>query len=127
MKPFLRPQRPKDTIEGRQPGSGNGKDYVVIDGMPIGRIYADRLPSGEKWLWFLHILRATPNQGIADTLEDAKAALRTAIAATEATCDSRPPAQLLAIFDRSQAFGSDRSLPGSDLRAAVGCRSYWAN
>ena len=25
--------------------------------------------------WFLHILRATPNQGIADTLEEAKAAL----------------------------------------------------
>jgi hypothetical protein len=46
-----------------------------FDGTPIGRIYADRLPSGEKWLWFLHILRATPNQGIADTLEDAKAAL----------------------------------------------------
>jgi hypothetical protein len=59
----------------RQPGSGNDKDYVVIDGTPIGRIYADRLPSGEKWLWFLHILRATPNQGIADTLEDAKAGL----------------------------------------------------
>jgi hypothetical protein len=39
------------------------------------RIHADRLPSGEKWLWFLHILRATPNKGVADTLEDAKAAL----------------------------------------------------
>jgi hypothetical protein len=46
---------------------------VVIDGTPIGRIYADRLPSGKKWLWFLHILRATPKQGIA--AEEAKAAL----------------------------------------------------
>jgi hypothetical protein len=54
---------------------GSDKEYAIIDGTPIGRIYADRLPSGEKWLWFLHILRATPNQGIADTLEDAKAAL----------------------------------------------------
>jgi hypothetical protein len=72
MKLFL---RPTNDTPGRQPGSGSDKDYVVIDGTPIGRIYADRLPSGEKWLWFLHILRATPNQGIADTLEDAKAAL----------------------------------------------------
>jgi hypothetical protein len=74
MKLFLRPHR-DDDAQGRQPNAGNDKDYAVIDGTPIGRIYADRLPSGEKWLWFLHILRATPNQGIADTLEDAKAAL----------------------------------------------------
>jgi hypothetical protein len=76
VKLFLRPHRSNDTVRGPQPTSGNDRDYVVIDGTPIGRIYADRLPSGEKWLWFLHILRATPNQGIADTpLENAKAAL----------------------------------------------------
>jgi hypothetical protein len=72
VKLLLRTQR---AIQGRQPGSWNDKDYVVIDGTPIGHIYADRLPSGEKWLWFLHILRATPNKGVADTLKDAKAAL----------------------------------------------------
>jgi hypothetical protein len=75
MRLYLRTQRANDTIQGRRPGSWNDKDYVVIDGTPIGRIYADRLPSGEKWLWFLHILRATPNQGVANTLEEAKAAL----------------------------------------------------
>jgi hypothetical protein len=74
MKLYLRPQRADDT-PGRHPNSGNDRDDVVIDGTPIRRIYVDRLPNGEKWLWFLHILRATPNQCIADTLEDAKAAL----------------------------------------------------
>jgi hypothetical protein len=39
------------------------------------RSAAYRLPGGEKWLWFLHILRASPNKGVADTLEEAKAAL----------------------------------------------------
>jgi hypothetical protein len=75
MKLLLRTQRANDTIQGRRPGSWNDKDYVVINGTPIGRIYANRLPSGEKWLWFLHIVRASPNTGIADTLEEAKAAL----------------------------------------------------
>jgi hypothetical protein len=60
MKLFLRPHR-DDDAPGRQPNAGNDKDYVVIDGTPIGRIYADRLQSGEKWLWFLHMLRASPN------------------------------------------------------------------
>jgi hypothetical protein len=32
MKLFLRPQPTNETIQGRQPGSGNDKDYVVIDG-----------------------------------------------------------------------------------------------
>jgi hypothetical protein len=72
---FPATQRANDTIQGRQPGSWNDKDYVVIDGTPIGRIYADRLPGGEKWLWFLHILRASPNKRVADTLEEAKTAL----------------------------------------------------
>src|ERR1700722_2519639 len=89
MKLFLRPQPTNETIQGPQPASGNDKDYVVIDGTPIGRIYADRLPSGEKWLWFLHILRATPNQGIADTLEDAKAALADSYRRHAVTCGNR--------------------------------------
>jgi hypothetical protein len=59
-------QRANDSIQGRQPGSWNDKDYVVIDGTPIGRIYADRLPSGEKWLWFLHILRDPEPRGRRD-------------------------------------------------------------
>jgi hypothetical protein len=75
MKLFLRTQRANDTIQGRQPDSRNDNDYVVIDGTPIGRIYADQLPDAEKWLWFLHIVRASPNAGIADTLEEAKTAL----------------------------------------------------
>jgi hypothetical protein len=31
MKLFLRTQPANDTIQGRQPGSWNDKDYVVID------------------------------------------------------------------------------------------------
>jgi hypothetical protein len=85
MRLFLRPQRANDT-PGRQPGSGSDNDYVVIDGTPIDRIYADRLPSGEKWLRFLHILRATPNQGVAIRSKRRRSPRRTVIDDTPVTC-----------------------------------------
>jgi len=34
------------------------------------------VPAGVKWLWFLQVVEAPlPNKGIADTLDEAKAAL----------------------------------------------------
>jgi hypothetical protein len=69
--------------------SGNGNsfdwgedDYAVVDETQvvderqIGRIYKERVPAGVKWLWFLQVVEAPlPNKGIADTLDEAKAAL----------------------------------------------------
>jgi hypothetical protein len=56
-------------------------DYAVVDETQvyetqIGRIYKERVPAGVKWLWFLQVVEAPlPNKGIADTLDEAKAAL----------------------------------------------------
>jgi len=48
----------------------------VVDERQIGRIYKERVPAGVKWLWFLQVVEAPlPNKGIADTLDEAKAAL----------------------------------------------------
>jgi hypothetical protein len=42
----------------------------------VRRIYAERIHGEMKWLWFLPTMPApAPNQGTADTLDEAKAAL----------------------------------------------------
>jgi hypothetical protein len=47
----------------------------AVDETQIGQIYKERTPEGVKWLWSLQVARApSPNQGIADTLDEAKAA-----------------------------------------------------
>ena len=47
----------------------------------IGRIYLEKLPAGDMWRWFLHIRPAPlPRQGIADSLDEAKAEIREAYA-----------------------------------------------
>ena len=75
MTIFLRKQQVHDVIEGRKPGPWSEDDYAVVDGTLIGRTYKERLPVGEKWRWFLQVMGAQPNSGIADTLEEAKAQL----------------------------------------------------
>jgi hypothetical protein len=51
-----------------------------------GRIYKERIHGDPKWLRFLQTVPARPpNQGIADTLDEAKAALANALRAGEAT------------------------------------------
>jgi hypothetical protein len=79
---ILRKQRAQDRIKGRYLFDWGEDDYVVIDDTQavdetqIGRIYKERTPAGVKWLWSLQGARAPPpNQGIADTLDEAKAAL----------------------------------------------------
>jgi len=57
---------------------GDRENYFVsiVDETQIGRIYKERGPAGVKWLWSLQAARApSPNRGIADTLDEAKAAL----------------------------------------------------
>jgi hypothetical protein len=80
MTLILRKQRAQDRIKGRYSFDWGEDDYVVIDETQavdetqIGRIYKERVSGA--WLWFLQVVRAPPpNKGIADTLDEAKAAL----------------------------------------------------
>jgi hypothetical protein len=82
MTLVLRKQRAQDRIKGRYSFDWGEDDYAVIDEThvvdetQIGRIYKERVPGGVKWLWSLQVVRAPlPNEGIADTLDEAKAAL----------------------------------------------------
>jgi hypothetical protein len=76
MTLLLRKQNAQDRIEGREPFGRKDDDYAVLDDETrIGRMYREQLPAGLKWRWFLHVMGApSPNRGIADTLDEAKAA-----------------------------------------------------
>ena len=51
-------------------------DYAVVDETLVGRLYRQQVQGDIKWLWFLQTVPAPlPNQGIADTLEEARVAL----------------------------------------------------
>ena len=58
----------------------------MVDGtVVVGRIYKGRLPEGWKWRWFLQTVPAPPpNQGTADTLDEAKAGFKTRYAEVRA-------------------------------------------
>ena len=82
MTLLLRIQRAQDRIKGRYSFDWGEDDYAVVDETQavderqIGRIYTEKVPAGVKWLWFLQVVEAPlPNKGIADTLDEAKAAL----------------------------------------------------
>ena len=78
MTLLLRKQHTQDRIEGLDSFDWGEDDYAVVDERQIGRIYKERVPAGVKWLWFLQVVEAPlPNKGIADTLDEAKAALAT--------------------------------------------------
>jgi hypothetical protein len=82
MTLLFRKQHAQDGIEGLASFDWGEDDYAVVDETQvvderqIGRIYKERVPAGVKWLWFLQVVEAPlPNKGIADTLDEAKAAL----------------------------------------------------
>ena len=82
MALLFRKQHTQDRIEARDSFDWGEDDYAVVDETQvvderqIGRIYKERVPTGVKWLWFLQVEGAPPpNKGIADTLDEAKAAL----------------------------------------------------
>jgi len=82
MTLLFRKQHAQDRIEGLDSFDWGEDDYAVVDETQvvdesqIGRIYKQRVPAGVKWLWFLQVVEAPlPNKGIADTLDEAKAAL----------------------------------------------------
>jgi len=53
-------------------------DFDVFDGETrVGRTYREAIRGEPKWRWFLQTVPApAPNQGMADTLAEAKAAFR---------------------------------------------------
>jgi hypothetical protein len=77
MTLILRKQNAHDRIEGQEPPHDwSDDDYAVVDERLVGRIYRQQVQGDIKWLWFLQTVPAPlPNQGIADTLEEAKVAL----------------------------------------------------
>jgi hypothetical protein len=77
MTLVLRKQSLEDRIEGREPPPDwSDDDYAVVDEKLVGRIYRQQVQGDIKWLWFLQTVPAPlPNQGIADTLEEARGAL----------------------------------------------------
>ena len=77
MTIILRKQRVHDRIEGREPLDWGEHDYAVLEETTVGRIYRQHFHGDLKWFWSLHAPAPAPNQGIADTLEEAKAALAT--------------------------------------------------
>ena len=77
MTLVLRKQSAEDRIEGRDPPPDwSDDDYAVVNEELVGRIYRQQVQGDIKWLWFLQTVPAPlPNQGIADTLDEAKTAL----------------------------------------------------
>ena len=77
MTLILRKQHTEDRIEGQEPPPDwTDDDYAVVDETLVGRIYKQQVEGDLKWLWFLQTVPAPPpNQGIADTLDEARAAL----------------------------------------------------
>jgi hypothetical protein len=53
---------------------------VLDDEIVVGRMYREQLPAGLKWRWFLQVMGASPNQGTADTIDEAQAAFAAAYA-----------------------------------------------
>jgi hypothetical protein len=78
MTLLLRKTREQARIEGLDARGWSEDDYAVVDGETrVGRIYKELIHGEPKWLWFLQTVPAPPpNQGMADTLEDAKAGFK---------------------------------------------------
>ena len=76
MTYLLRGMRAQDRIEGREPLDWDENDYAVADETRFGRIYTQQIHGKMKWRWFLQTLPTpSPNSGVSDTLDEAKAAL----------------------------------------------------
>jgi hypothetical protein len=75
MTLLLRKTRAQARIEGLDARGWSEDDYAVVDGETrVGRIYKEPIHGQPKWRWFLQTVPAPPpNQGMTDTLEEAKA------------------------------------------------------
>jgi hypothetical protein len=79
---LLRKQGAQARTESREPFDSGREDYAVVEDTVIGRIYKETIHGEAKWLWFLQCIPEAgpgrpippPNQGMADSLDEAKAA-----------------------------------------------------
>jgi hypothetical protein len=81
MALLLRKSSAQARIEGWDPRNRSDDDYAVVDDTIVGRIYREMILGKPKWRWFLQQIPEAgpgrpippPNQGMADTLEEAQA------------------------------------------------------
>jgi hypothetical protein len=84
MTLLLRKSSAQARIEGWDSSHWPDDDYAVVDDTIVGRICREMILGKPKWRWFLQQIpeagpgRAIPppNQGMADTLEEAQAAFK---------------------------------------------------
>ncbi len=85
MTLILRKSRAQARIEGWVDRNWPDDDYAIVDDATVvGRIYREMIIGKPKWRWFIHQIPeagpgrpiAPPNQGMADTLDEAKAAFK---------------------------------------------------
>ena len=75
MTLLLRKQHAQAKTEGWELFDWPDDDYSIVDDTIVGRIYRQLIHGEPKWLWFLQTDPAPPpNSGMADTLDEAKAA-----------------------------------------------------
>ena len=82
MALLLRKSSAQARIEGWDPSIWGDDDYALVDDTKVGRIYREMIIGKPKWRWFLQQIPEAgpgrpippPNQGMADTLDEAKAA-----------------------------------------------------
>ena len=82
MTLLLRKSSAQARIEGWVPSNRGNDDYAVVDDTIVGRIHREMIHGESKWRWFLQCIPEAgpgtpippPNQGMADTLDEAKAA-----------------------------------------------------
>ncbi len=68
---------PKLALTGWTPTIWDEDDYAIVDEVKVGRIYQQRIHGELRWVWCLQTNPAPPpNRGIADTLDEAKAAFK---------------------------------------------------
>jgi hypothetical protein len=82
MTLLVRKSSAQARIEGWDPRDRGEDDYAVVDDTIVGRIYREMILGKPKWRWFVQQTPEAgsgrpfppPNQGLADTLEEAQAA-----------------------------------------------------
>jgi hypothetical protein len=74
---ILRKSSAQARVEGMIPDIWGENDFSVIEGSAcVGRIYREWRDGEWQWRWLLHSQPPAPNQGMADTLEEATIAFK---------------------------------------------------
>jgi hypothetical protein len=77
MTLLLHKTRAQARIEGLDLTIWDEDDYATVDETTVGRLYTQRIHGDMKWVWYLQTDPvSSPNTGIADTLDEAKAAFK---------------------------------------------------